>query len=250
MNIKLDKKVALITGASKGIGEDTAQLLAKAGAEVIVVSRKLEAVEAVAESITKNGGKAHAKACNVGNMEEVAELVSWIESKFGVLHILVNNAAANPVYGPVLDCDIDAFDKIMQVNVKGPMQLARLLHPLMKKEGGSVVNISSIGGVKPEQNLGYYSISKAAMNMMTQVLAKEWGADNIRVNVICPGLIKTKFSKALWSDEKTLQRFTKHLPLQRMGNPEEIGAMILFLVSDASAYSTGSVFFADGGFTI
>lgn len=250
MNYHLNSKVAVITGASKGIGFASAEMLAESGAEVIVVSRKEEAVARVAEKLREKGAKAHHYACNVGSMDELEQLVSWIKTTFGAVHILVNNAATNPVYGSVMDCELSAYEKIMEVNVKGPLQLARLLHPLLAKEGGSVINISSIGGVRPEPGLGYYSISKAALNMMSKVLAKEWGPDGIRVNTICPGLIKTKFSEALWSDQKTYDRFTRQLPISRMGSAEEVASMVAFLASEASSYSTGGVFFTDGGFSI
>jgi dehydrogenase/reductase SDR family protein 4 len=163
----------------------------------------------------------------------------------------VNNAAANPIFGPIADADGSAFDKIMNINVKGPFELAKKCYPFMKeKKAGSIINISSIGGLRPEPGLGIYSVSKAALISLTKVMAKEWGEDNIRANVICPGLIKTKFSEALWSNDKIMHTMMKMLPIKRVGTPEEIAALALYLASDASAYSTGSVFTADGGFTI
>jgi NAD(P)-dependent dehydrogenase (short-subunit alcohol dehydrogenase family) len=170
---------------------------------------------------------------------------------YGTIDIVVNNAAANPIFGPIADADGGAFDKIMNVNVKGPFELAKKCYPFMKlKKSGSVINISSIGGLRPEPGLGIYSVSKAALISLTKVMAKEWGEDNIRANAICPGLIKTKFSEALWSNDKIMHTMMKMLPIKRVGIPEEIAALALFLASDESAYCTGSVFTADGGFTI
>ncbi len=248
---RLDGKVALVTGASKGIGQAIAEIYAAAGAKVIVSSRKQEAIDAVAKSITNKGQYAHAIACNVSDAKDIDHLVSQATAKFGAIDILVNNAAANPSFGPVVQTDTVAFDKIMNVNVKGPFELAKKVYPLMKeKKSGSVINISSVGGIRPEHGLGIYSVSKAALISLTKVMAKEWGDDNIRVNVICPGLIKTKFSEALWNNDKIMGLMMKMLPIKRIGTPEEIAALALFLASDASGYCTGSVFTADGGFTI
>jgi NAD(P)-dependent dehydrogenase (short-subunit alcohol dehydrogenase family) len=247
----LQGKVALITGASKGIGESMARLMAAAGANVLVSSRKQDAVDVLAKDIQAQGGEATGIAANMGNLEQVRILVEKTMATYGGIDILVNNAASNPVFGPVLECDTTAFDKIMDVNVKAPFELAKLVYPFMKSRGGgSVINISSIGGVSPEPNLGIYSVSKAALLMLTKVMAKEWGKDNIRVNAICPGLIQTKFSQALWQNEEILKRFLKATPLNRVGQPDEIGALALFLASDFSAYCTGTVFTADGGLTI
>jgi NAD(P)-dependent dehydrogenase (short-subunit alcohol dehydrogenase family) len=247
----LSNKVAIVTGASKGIGEAIARFYATAGAKVIVSSRKIEAVETIAQSIRNDGGEAIAVACHTGNITDIVNLVNETIKKYGTVDILVNNAATNPVFGPVINADEDAFDKIMNVNVKGPFELAKRVYPFMKeKKSGSIINISSIGGLRPEHGLGIYSVSKAALISLTKVMAKEWGDDNIRANVICPGLIKTKFSEALWSNDKIMNMMMKMLPIKRVGTPEEIAALALYLASDASAYSTGSVFTADGGFTI
>jgi NAD(P)-dependent dehydrogenase (short-subunit alcohol dehydrogenase family) len=247
----LRNKVAVVTGASKGIGESMARLLAAAGAKVVVSSRKQEAVDEVAGAIRSAGGEATGVAAHVGDMAQVKTLVEKTLQLYGGADILINNAATNPVFGPVVECDEGAFDKIMAVNVKAPFELAKLLYPMMKSRGGgSVINISSIGGVSPEPNLGIYSVSKAALISLTQVMAKEWGKDNIRVNVICPGLIQTKFSQALWQNEQILKHFLKATPLGRVGQPDEIGALALFLASDLSSYCTGGVFMADGGLTV
>ena len=247
----LEGKVALVTGASKGIGQAIAEYYAAAGAKVIVSSRKQDAVDAVAVEIKAKGFEATGIACHMGDMADVSRLAEATLAKYGTIDILVNNAAVNPVFGPVVDTSLEAFDKIMAVNVKGPFELAKKFYPILKaKKSGSVINISSIGGLRPEQGLGIYSMSKAALISLTKVFAKEWGDDNIRANVICPGLIKTKFSEALWSNDKVMAMMMKVLPIKRVGAPEEIAALALYLASDSSAYCTGSVFTADGGYTI
>jgi NAD(P)-dependent dehydrogenase (short-subunit alcohol dehydrogenase family) len=226
-------------------------LYAHAGAKVVVSSRKQEAVDEVVAEIKKNGGSAIAIACNVSKPDEVQNLVDKTLATFGTIDILVNNAAANPSFGPVVETSESSFDKIIAVNLKAPFELAKKVYPILKsKKAGSVINISSIGGLRPEQGLGIYSVSKGALITLTKVMAKEWGDDNIRVNVICPGLIKTKFSEALWGNEKILHAMMRMVSIKRVGTPEEIGALALFLASDASSYCTGGVFTADGGFTI
>ena len=247
----LTGKVAIITGASKGIGEDIARLFARFGAKVVVSSRKQDACDALADDIRAQGGEAIGIAAHVGDEAQLRQLVEQTLATYGGIDILVNNAASNPVFGPVLDCDGSAFDKIMQANVKAPFELSKLCYPSMKgRGGGSILMMSSIAGDTPDPGLGIYSVSKASLNMLTKVLAKEWGPDGIRVNAICPGLIKTKFSQALWQDEKILNHFTKRLPLARMGTTDEISPLALLLASDASSYTTGSLFYADGGTVI
>ena len=247
----LEGKVALITGASKGIGEAIAGLYAACGAEVIINSRKQDELDKVAESIRATGGKCIGIAANAGDIASCKKLVEAVVSLHGGIDILVNNAATNPVYGPVVDCEEWAFDKIMNVNVKAPFELGKLIYPIMKQRGGgSIINISSIASLSPDPGLGIYSVSKAALNMLTKVTAKEWGVDKIRVNAICPGLIKTKFSEALWQNEKWLNHFVKQLPIARMGTVDEIAGLALFLASEASGYCTGAIFTADGGITI
>ncbi len=247
----LEGKIALITGASKGIGEAIARIYAACGATVVINSRKQEELDKVAESINAEGGNCTGIAANAGDIAACKILVEKTMALYGGIDILVNNAATNPVYGPVIQCEEWAFDKIMNVNVKAPFELGKLVHPIMKQRGGgSVINISSIAGITPDPELGMYSVSKAALNMLTKATAKEWGADNIRVNAICPGLIKTKFSEALWQNEKWLERFVKQLPIARMGTAAEIAALALFLASETSGYCTGTLFTADGGVTI
>jgi NAD(P)-dependent dehydrogenase (short-subunit alcohol dehydrogenase family) len=244
----LTGKVALITGASKGIGEAIARIFADYGAKVVISSRKQADLDELANDIKASGGKCTGIAAHAGEIAQLKLLVEKTVELYGGIDILVNNAATNPVYGPSLDCSESAFDKIMQVNVKAPFELAKMVHPIMKaRGGGSVINISSIAGHTPDPGLGIYSVSKASLNMLTKVLAKEWGEDGIRVNAICPGLIKTKFSQALWDNEKTLAHFTKRLPIARMGTVEEISPMALYLASSASAYTTGGLFSIDGG---
>ncbi|MBP6619179.1 MAG: glucose 1-dehydrogenase [Leadbetterella sp.] len=248
----LEGKVAIVTGASKGIGEAIARVFAQYGAKVVISSRKQADLVVLAEEI-KNEYRAEVLplAAHSGDINQLQELLTKTIEVFGQVDILVNNAATNPVFGPSLDCSGDAFDKIMQVNVKSPFEFAKLVYPFMRQNGGgSIVNISSIAGSTPDPGLGMYSVSKAALNMLTKVLAKEWGIDGIRVNALSPGLIKTKFSQALWENPKMLEHFTKRLPIARMGSVDEIAALVLYLASDASAYTTGVNFQVDGGTTI
>ncbi|MDX5339806.1 MAG: glucose 1-dehydrogenase [Cyclobacteriaceae bacterium] len=247
----LDHKVALITGASKGIGLGIAEIFAAAGAKVVISSRKQDSLDEMADQLKSKGYEAAGIACNVGKMDELPQLVEKTIEKYGALDILVNNAAANPIFGPVHETSLEAFDKIMNVNVKAPFELCRLCYPYLRKSAGaSVINISSIGGLSPEHGLGIYSVSKSALISLTKVYAKEWGPSKIRVNAICPGLIQTKFSEAIWSNEKLMNMVMNQLSIKRSGTPEEIGLMALFLASAASSYTTGAVLTADGGFTI
>jgi NAD(P)-dependent dehydrogenase (short-subunit alcohol dehydrogenase family) len=247
----LTGKVAIITGASKGIGEDIARLYARFGAKVVVSSRKQAVLDELANDIKAQGGEATGIAAHVGDMDQLKQLVDKTIATYGGIDILVNNAASNPVFGPALECDGLAFDKIMQANVKAPFELSKLCYSSMKaRGGGSIIMMSSIAGHTPDPGLGIYSVSKASLNMLTKVLAKEWGPDGIRVNAICPGLIKTKFSQALWQNEQILDHFTKRIPIARMGTTDEISPLALFLASEASSYSTGSLFYADGGTVI
>jgi NAD(P)-dependent dehydrogenase (short-subunit alcohol dehydrogenase family) len=244
-------KVAIVTGASKGIGEAMARGLAEFGAQVVVSSRKEEAVEAVAASIRADGQEAMPVAAHVGDAAALRHLVDAACQRYGGIDILVNNAATNPVYGPLLATDDAAFDKILSVNLKAPLELARIAHPyIVRRGGGSIINVSSIGGLSPEPGLGLYSVSKAALLSLTKVMAREWAGDGIRVNAVCPGLIQTKFSAAMWQDGQTLQRFLRDVPLGRIGQPEDLVGLAIYLASDASRYCTGAVFTVDGGYTI
>jgi len=246
----LNGKNALVTGASKGIGEAIARGLAEFGARVVLSSRHQDAVEQVAAAFAADGLDAIAVAANIGNTEDVRSLVETTVKNCGGIDILVNNAAANPVFGPIHETDERAFDKIIEVNLKGPFELCKQIHPVMKERGGgAIINISSIGGITPERFIGVYSVSKAAINNLTKAMAQDWGKDNIRVNAICPGLVKTRFSEALWRDDATRQRFLDQIPLGRIGQADDIAGLAVFLASDASSWCTGGVYLMDGGYS-
>jgi len=242
----LDGKVAIITGSSKGIGKATAKAFAECGATVVISSRKQDACEEVVAEFKALGLKAIAISCHVGDIESRKELVEKTIAQCGGIDILVNNAATNPVYGPIEDAPLDAFDKIMNINVKAPWDLAnKCLESMRSRGGGSIIE-----GEIPGYGLGLYSTSKAAISMLTKNQAKEWGRHNIRANAICPGLIQTKFSAALWTDDKVMGHINKKLPLSRMGQSEEIASVALLLASEAGSYITGSLQVADGGYLI
>lgn len=247
----LTGKVAIITGSSKGIGLSIAQGLAENGAKVVVSSRKQEAVDGVAESFKALGLEAIGIKCHIGDAEDRKALIVKTIEKYGRIDILVNNAAVNPFYGPLEDADESIFDKIMEVNVKAPWVLSNLALPHMKEQGsGSIINISSVEGIHPGFGLGLYSATKAALIMLTKNQAKEWGRYGVRANVICPGLIKTQFSQALWTNKKLMDKLIKTLPSGRVGTPEEMAGIVMLLASDAGAYMTGGVYAADGGYLI
>lgn len=245
----LTGKVALITGASRGIGEAIARLLAAYGAKVIVSSRKKEACEAVTASIREQGGEALAMACHVGDMAQIDQLFAEIKSQFGRLDILVNNAAANPYFGHILDTDLAAYNKTVDVNIRGYFFMSIAAGKIMKEQGGGVIlNTASVNGISPGYMQGIYSITKAAVISMTKAFAKECGGLNIRVNALLPGLTETKFASALTSDEKILKSALKQIPLGRTAQPEEMAGTVLYLVSDASSYTTGTTVVVDGGY--
>jgi len=247
----LGGKVAIVTGASRGIGKAIAMSLGKAGAHVVLSGRKIVALEKEARDMTNAGINCRAIPCNNGIEADNQRLVDQTLEEFGGIDILVNNSATNPVFGPLEMTESRAFEKIMAVNLKGPFDLGKMVLPSFQERGGGVIiNISSIGGIRPEPGLGMYSVSKAALLSLTKVMAKEWGKYGVRVNAICPGLIQTQFSEALWSNDKILKMMLDHLPLPRVGTPEEIAELALFLASSESSYSTGGVFTADGGYTI
>ena len=247
----LEGKVAIVTGASKGIGESMARGLAEHGAKVVICSRKQDAVDAVAEAFKQDGLEATGIACHVGNEEQLKNLVEKTIEIYGGVDILINNAAINPTFGPIKDATGEVFDKIMNVNVKACMLLANMCYSSMKSRGGgSIINIASVEGMKPSFGLGMYSVSKAAVIMLSQNQAKEWGKAGIRSNAICPGLIQTKFSAALWKNDAVLKQVEQHLPAGRMAQPDEMAGLALFLASDASSYCTGGVYTADGGHMI
>ncbi len=248
---RLDDKVAIITGASKGIGKAIARALGQQGAKIVIASRKQEAVDETAKEFIAEGIDAIGIAAHMGDIQQIKNLVEQTIKHFGGIDIIVNNAATNPSFGPIIQTDTVVFDKIMDVNVKGPLELCKLSYPVMKQRGGgSIINISSIEGISPGLGLGLYSVSKATLIALTKVLAKEWGADNIRANVICPGLIKTKFSEALTGDEKILKHVLAKQALPQLAEPEDIAGLTLFLAANSSSFCTGGIYTADGGYTI
>lgn len=247
--LRLDGKVAIVTGGTRGIGLAIATTFARAGAKVALSSRKQEHVDAALNALRAEGHDAVGIAAHMGKLIDVQRIVEHTMSNYGGIDIVVNNAATNPVFGPLQEAGDDAFDKIFAVNVKGPLELCKAVHGIMAARGvGSIVNISSIGGVSPEAGLGLYSVSKSALLSLTKVMAQEWGADGIRANAICPGLIKTKFSAALWQDEHITHQILGHQPIRRVGVPQDVAGLALFLASEASSYCTGSVYMVDGGY--
>jgi len=247
---RLDNKVAIITGASKGIGKAIALAFGQQGAKVVISSRKQEAVDEVADEFKKVKIEAYGITAHMGDLEQIRNLVDVTNAHYGGIDIIVNNAAINPVFGPITQTDSTVFDKIFQVNVKGPLELAKLAYPVLKERKGSVINISSIEGLTPGPGLGLYSISKSALIGMTKVLAREWGKDGIRVNVICPGLVKTKLSEALTSNDQMLKYVLARQALPQLADPKDIAGLALFLASEAASFITGGVYIADGGYTI
>jgi NAD(P)-dependent dehydrogenase (short-subunit alcohol dehydrogenase family) len=246
----LSGQVAVITGSSRGIGRASAELLAKLGARVVVSSRKADACEEVAQGIRKSGGDAHVIACNISRREEVEALVAGATSHYGKIDILVCNAAVNPHFGPLLDIADEAFDKIMACNIKSNLWLCALAIPQMAARAkGSVVIISSIGGLRGSTVIGAYGISKAADFALCRSLAGEWGPKGVRVNCVAPGLVKTDFARALWEDEERLKRRCATTPLRRIGEPDEIAGAVAYLASDASTFMTGQTIVVDGGVT-
>lgn len=247
----LTGKVAIVTGSSKGIGRAIARGLAEQGAKVVISSRKQAACDEVAAAFKSDGLEAVSIACHVGDASQRNHLVNATIEQYGGVDILVNNAAINPTFAPLIQAQEETFDKIMNVNVKACMLLANLCFPSMKaRGGGSIINIASVEGLKPSPFLGMYSVSKAALIMLSQSQAKEWGSFNIRSNALCPGLIQTKFSAALWKNEKILNQFINHLPAKRMAQPEEMIGLAVFLASEAASYCTGGVYTADGGYMV
>lgn len=244
----LKGKIALVTGASRGIGAAIAKTLAEYGAHVILTSRKLEGLRCVEEEIVKAGGTAASLACHVGEMEQIPRLFRDIEDRYGRLDILVNNAGTNPFFGDVLTADEKAWDKTFDVNLKGCFFMSQNAAKIMQKTGGgNIVNISSVNGLRPAAYQGIYSITKAGIIALTQSFAKELASFHIRVNAILPGLTETKFSAALTQNPDILKMVLPTIPMGRVAKPDEMTGAVLYLVSDASSYTTGICLTVDGG---
>jgi NAD(P)-dependent dehydrogenase (short-subunit alcohol dehydrogenase family) len=247
----LSGKVALVTGSTRGIGKSMAEELARAGAKVAVSSRKAEACEAVRKELESRGCEVLAQPCNVSRKEDLQALVDATVRRWGKVDIAVSNAASNPYYGPLAQIPDEAFDKIFLNNVKSVLWLASMTLPGMaERGGGSFISVGSIGGIIANTVIGAYGMSKAADHHLVRNLAAEWGPKNVRVNAIAPGLIRTDFAKALWEDDKRRKEREAATPLRRIGEPKDIGAIAVFLASDAAAFITGQTIVADGGVTI
>ena len=245
----LTGKIALVTGASRGIGEAIAKTLAAHGAHVIVSSRKPEDCEKVATAIRAAGGKAEVRACHIGDIDQVHGIFREIEQAHGRLDILVNNAAANPYFGPIVDTDLAAFQKTVDVNIRGYFFMCAQGAKLMAKGGGgAIVNVASVGGIVPGDNMGIYSISKSAVIAMSKAFAKECGAMKVRVNALCPGVTDTKFAAALVKNDAIRNAATARIPLHRVAEPDEMAGAVLYLVSPAASYTTGTALVVDGGY--
>jgi NAD(P)-dependent dehydrogenase (short-subunit alcohol dehydrogenase family) len=244
----LDGKVALITGASRGIGEAIAMMLAASGADCVLTSRKPEAVAEAAARIVATGYKATSMACHAGKMDQIEVLVKDVERRFGKVDILVNNAATSPQVGPMMTATEAAWDKTFDVNVKGVFFLTQRVVPLIiRAGGGAVINIASIEGVRPGNTRGVYSMTKAAVISMTRSWARELAESNIRVNAILPGLVHTRMARSVIDDPEVYAGYMKDIPMHRHGTPDELARAALFLATDASSYMTGSLLTVDGG---
>ena len=244
----LTGKVTIVTGASRGIGAAIAHAFAQAGAQVVLASRKQEPLDAVAAEIRAAGGTATAVAAHTGDDAAVEALVARAVDEYGGVDILVNNAATNPHYGPVLTAEDTHWDKTFDVNVKGYVRMVRAcMAPMQARGGGAVINVASIAGIKPETGMGVYAVSKAGVLMLTQVLAVELAPANIRVNAVAPGYVKTKFSSVIWQNPHVYAEVKARIPQGRMAEPEELTGVMLYLASDAASFTTGAVFTVDGG---
>ena len=241
----------MITGASRGIGRAIALRLARAGAKVVVSSRKMENVQVVAKEIESAGGEALACQAHVGRPEDVTTLVTRTIEAFGRVDVVINNAATNPHFGPMLTADEGQWDKIFDTNAKGVFRVCKAVVPQMEAQGGGkIINLSLVAGLRPSPGMGIYGISKAAIIMLTQVLAIELGHANIQVNGIAPGVIKTRFSQMLWQTPQIAKPILARLPINRFGEPEDVAGMALYLASPASDYVTGATFLVDGGMNV
>ena len=247
----LSDKTAVITGSSRGIGRAIAEAMASCGARVVISSRKAEACEEVAAAIRNSGGRAIAIPCHVGDRTQLKELVDKTHAAFGAIDILVNNVGANPLLGPLQDLTDDAFDRVFANNVKSALSLANLVLPEMAaRKDGAVIFIASIAGLRGSAGIGAYGAAKAAVMQLARSLACEWGASNIRVNAIAPGLIKTDFARALWQDPALAERRIAETPLKRLGEASDVAGAAVLLASPAGSYITGQTIVVDGGVTI
>ncbi len=249
--IRLDEKVAIVTGSSRGIGAAIAKAFARAGARVVLASRKVEGLDAVAKEIGAEGGTALVQPCHTGKEEDCDRLIQAAVAKFGKVDVLVNNAATNPHFGPMLTCDWGMWDKTFEVNVKGYFTLTRAVARHLTDRGapGSIVQIASVAGIMGAPLQGVYGMTKAAVISMTKTLAMELGPARIRVNAIAPGLVDTRFASALVNDEAIRGLIVGRTALGRVAQPDEIAGAALFLASDAASYITGSTMVVDGGWS-
>ena len=247
----LTGKIALVTGASRGIGEEIATLLAEQGAHVIVSSRKIDGCKSVADAIVDAGGSAEAQPCHIGNMQDIANTFAFIREKHSKLDILINNAATNPYFGHVLDTDVEAFQKTVDVNIRGYFFMSIEGGKLMRESGGgAIVNTASVNGLQPAAMQGIYSITKAAVISMTKSFAKECAQFGIRCNALLPGLTKTSFAGGLFTDDATYAQLLEKIPMKRHATPDEMAGTVLYLVSDAGSYTNGECVVVDGGMTL
>lgn len=247
----LKGQCALITGSSRGIGRAIAERMAQAGARVVVSSRKQDACDEVADAIRTAGGEAIAIACNISYKEELERLVARTREAYGKIDVLVCNAAVNPHFGPTQEIPDSAFEKVLDCNIRSNHWLCQLVIPQMaERRDGSVIIVSSIGGLKGSTTLGTYGLSKAADMALARNLAMEWGPRNVRVNCIAPGLIRTDFARALWENPEIYEQTVQRYPLRRIGEPDEIAGTAIFLASAAGSFITGQTIVVDGGATI
>ena len=246
----LKNKVAIITGASKGIGEAIAYALGQADAKLVINSRNQESIDQVVASFQSEGIEAVAIAANTGKESEIQMLVKKTMEVYGRIDIIVNNAGTNLLQAPIVDTSSKLFDKMMDINLKGPFWLCKYAYPYLKKQGGSIINISSVEGLQPSEGMGIYSMTKSALIMMTKTMAKEMGKDNIRVNAICPGYIRTKLTASLMDSEDTKAKIIGQQSIPHEAEPKDIAGTALLLASDAGQFFTGSVITVDGGFTL
>ncbi len=246
----LSGKVALVTGSSRGIGRAIAERMAEHGAKVVVSSRKQDACEVVAESIRLHGGEAIVVPCHIGRKEELQNLIDRSIAHWGGIDVLVCNAAVNPYMGPAAGASDEVYERIMGANVRSNFWLCNMVLPHMAaRGGGSVIIISSIGGLRGSAQLGLYAISKAADMQLARNICVEWGPKNIRANAIAPGLIRTDFARALWENPDIYRKRTRDTPLQRIGEPDEVAGAAVFLASPAGSFVTGHTLLVDGGTT-